>query len=169
MSVLNIKIYGDKILREKAEEVKRINKEINLLIEDMVSTMYLSKGVGLAANQVGVLKRIIVIDVTGGKSGGKDLITLVNPVITEKEGLMEDDEGCLSLPGITANIKRFARVTAAGLDVKGNPVKIIASDLLSRALQHEIDHLDGILFVDRLSFTQKILLQKKLKELKKHK
>lgn len=168
MSTLNIKIYGDEVLRKKAKTVRKVDKEIISLVDDMVTTMYLSSGIGLAANQVGVLKRIIVIDVTGGKNSKENLVILINPEIIEKEGLIEESEGCLSLPGITANVKRFAKVTVCGLDIKSRPVKITASDLLSRALQHEIDHLDGILFVDRLSFTQKIFLKKKLRELKKN-
>ncbi len=168
MSILNIKIYGEEVLREKARPVKEINKKIIDLVRDMADTMYKAPGAGLAANQVGVLKRIIVIDVTGGENGGKNLIALINPEIVEKDGLMEGDEGCLSLPGITASVKRFAKVTICGLNVKGKPVKITASDLLSKALQHEIDHLNGVLFVDHLSFTQKIFIQNKLKELEKH-
>jgi peptide deformylase len=168
MSILNIKIYGEEVLREKAKPVKEINKKIIDLVNDMADTMYKAPGVGLAANQVGVLKRIIVIDVTGGEDGGKNLIALINPEIVEKEGQMEEDEGCLSLPGITSSVKRAAKVTVCGLNVKGKPVKITASDLLAKALQHEIDHLDGILFVDHLSFAQKFFIQNKLKELKKH-
>lgn len=167
MSALNIKIYGEEVLRKKAEFVWSVNKEIVSLVDDMVTTLYLSSGIGLAANQVGVLKRIIVIDVTGGENGGKNLVVLINPEIVRSEGSVEENEGCLSIPGITANVQRFAKVIVRGLNIKGAPVEITASDLLSRALQHEIDHLNGILFVDRLSFTQKILLRKKLKELKK--
>lgn len=167
MSVLNINIYGDGVLRDKAKPVKEVNKKIIDLINNMADTMYKVPGVGLAANQVGILKRIIVVDVTGGENGRENFIALINPEIVEKDGLLEEDEGCLSLPGITASVKRFAKVTVCGLDIKGKPVKITASDLLSRVLQHEIDHLDGILFVDYLSFTQKIFVQNKLKGLKK--
>lgn len=167
MSALNIKIYGEEVLRKKAEPVQKIDKEIVGLIDDMVTTMYVSSGIGLAANQVGVLKRIIVIDVTGGENGGKNLVILINPEIVRSEGSVEGNEGCLSIPGIRADVQRFAKVTVRGLNIKAAPIEIIASDLLSRALQHEIDHLNGILFVDRLSFVQKVLLQKKLRELKK--
>lgn len=167
MSALNIKIYGEEVLRKKAEFVQSVDKEIVSLVDDMVTTLYVSSGIGLAANQVGVLKRIIVIDVTGGGKGGKNLVILVNPEIIKEEGFVEENEGCLSIPGITADVRRFAEVTVRGLNIKGVPVEITASNLLSRALQHEIDHLNGMLFVDRLSFTQKILLKKKLKELKK--
>lgn len=169
MSVLNIKIYGDSVLRDKANPVKEFSKKILDLVDNMTETMYKAPGVGLAANQVGVLKRIIVVDVTNGENGRENLIVLINPEIIEKEGSLEEDEGCLSLPGINGCVKRFAKVTVCGLNGKGKRVKITASDLLSRAIQHEMDHLDGILFVDHLSFTQKIFIQNKLKELKRRK
>ncbi len=150
MAVLDIKKYPDEVLKKKAAPVKDVNASVLRLVDDMVETMYAAPGVGLAAPQVGVSKRIIVIDVSS-KEEKHPLVVLINPEIVAAEGSVDSEEGCLSIPEYTAVIKRAERVVARGLDPEGNPVEIEGTELLARALQHEIDHLDGVLFVDRLS------------------
>lgn len=136
---------GHPALRQKAKRVERVDHEIRNLADEMLKTMYEANGVGLAAPQVAVPLRLIVIDVGDGP------ITLVNPEIIKREGEEEDIEGCLSIPGLYGTVKRAAKVVVAALDGSGSPAVISGEGLLARALQHEIDHLDGILFVDKAS------------------
>lgn len=159
MSVLEIKKYGDPVLREKALEVDEITPKINKLIDDMIETMYASLGAGLAAPQIGISKRIIIID---GEDEG--LLALINPVLIKKEGKVNEEEGCLSVPGIYSNVERYETVTVEGLDRNGEKIRIKKDGLMGKALQHEIDHLEGLLFIDRIS---KIKRQVLLKEYKK--
>ena len=159
MSVLEIKKYGDPVLREKALEVDEITPKINKLIDDMIETMYASLGAGLAAPQIGISKRIIIID---GEEDG--LLVLINPVLIKKEGKVDEEEGCLSVPGIYSNVERYETVTVEGLDRNGEKIRIKKDGLMGKALQHEIDHLEGLLFIDRIS---KIKRQVLLKEYKK--
>ena len=159
MSVLEIKKYGDPVLREKALEVDEITPKINKLIDDMIETMYASLGAGLAAPQIGISKRIIIID---GEDDG--LLVLINPVLIKKEGKVDEEEGCLSVPGIYSNVERYETVTVEGLDRNGEKIRIKKDGLMGKALQHEIDHLEGLLFIDRIS---KIKRQVLLKEYKK--
>jgi len=161
MAILEIKEYGEPILREKALPLKEITPEILNLIKDMAETMYTDSGVGLAAPQAGVSKRIIVID---GEEDG--LIVLINPMIVKSEGEVEDEEGCLSLPGIYSQVKRSSKVTVKALDENGDSIEITKEGLTARALQHEIDHLDGILFIDRIGRMERQILLKKLKKKK---
>ncbi len=149
MAVLEIKKYPERILREKTSLVTDFDLPLQRLIDDMIETMYAAPGVGLAANQVGVSKRVLVIDVST-KEESFPLIVLVNPEIIHAEGEAEFEEGCLSLPDYTTVIKRAERVRVRGLDRYGRQVEIEGKGLLSRALQHEIDHLDGILLIDRI-------------------
>ncbi|MBI5196432.1 MAG: peptide deformylase [Nitrospirae bacterium] len=149
MAVLEIKTYPDKILKEKTAPVTEFDEALQKLIDDMIETMYAAFGVGLAANQVGVPKRVLVIDVSS-KEAAITLIVLINPEIVSMEGAMEVEEGCLSLPGYTTVVKRAEKVKVKGLDRKGKPVEVEGSGLLSRALQHEIDHLNGKLLIDRI-------------------
>jgi len=142
MAVLNIRKAGDMVLKKKAEPVVRIDRKIKQLLDDMSQTMYHADGVGLAAPQVGVSQRIIVIDV------GEGLIELINPVITASEGSLISMEGCLSVPGIYGDVERCTSVTVEGFDRNRKKVRISATDLLAKALQHEIDHLEGILFIE---------------------
>lgn len=142
MAIYQIVEMGAEVLREKAKEVKEVNASIIKLLDNMADTMYDAKGVGLAAPQIGVSKRVIVID------AGDGLIELINPVILEKEGEETDQEGCLSIPHLTGDVLRAARVKVQGLNREGQMVDIEGDGLLARALQHEIDHLEGILFVD---------------------
>lgn len=143
MAVMPIRLEGDPILRQKAKPVPKVTKRIVKLLKDMEETMYAADGVGLAAPQVGVSERLIVVDAGDGP------IHLVNPVLEKGEGSDIDREGCLSIPGVHGYVERYARVIVSGLDSKGKPTRIDATGLLARALQHEIDHLDGILFIDK--------------------
>jgi peptide deformylase len=146
MAIRMIRKIGDPVLREVSHEVRKITPQIILLLDEMAETMYDAEGVGLAAPQVGISKRIIVVDALD-ETG---LLKLINPVITRREGKESATEGCLSVPGAAGEVERDEAVTVRALDGCGNSLEIHASGLLARALQHEIDHLDGILFVDRV-------------------
>lgn len=143
MAIVEVRKAGDKVLKTKAEPVLQVDKKIRRLLDDMAQTMYSADGVGLAAPQVGVSLRVIVIDVD------EELIELINPVIIESEGCELGNEGCLSIPGVFGEVERFSKVTVTGLNRYGKNIKITGTGLLSRALQHEIDHLNGILFIER--------------------
>ncbi|NLL51444.1 MAG: peptide deformylase [Peptococcaceae bacterium] len=142
MAVFQVVRLGEDILRDKAIEVKRINSNIHKLLDNMADTMYAAKGVGLAAPQIGVPKRVVVLD------AGDGLIELINPVIIEKSGKAVDREGCLSVPNVTGDVERAQKVVVQALNREGELMEYKAEDLLARIFQHEIDHLDGILFVD---------------------
>lgn len=144
MAKLSIVTIGDPVLTEKAEEVPKITKRISKLIDDMLETMYDANGVGLAAPQVGISQRIAVLDV------GEGPVVLVNPVIKNGEGEEIDVEGCLSIPERWVYVKRYESVEVTALNEKGKPIRIEADGLFARAVQHELDHLDGILIVDRM-------------------
>ncbi|WP_123054119.1 peptide deformylase [Clostridium sp. JN-1] len=143
MALRNIRKYGDELLRKKSRKVEHIDKKIITLLDDMQETMYKADGVGLAAPQVGILKRIVVIDV------GDGIIRLINPVIISHEGSQIDEEGCLSIPGEQEKVDRPYKVKVEALNEKGEKIVIKGEGLLARALCHEIDHLDGILFIDK--------------------
>lgn len=144
MAKLSIVTIGDPVLTEKAEEVPKITKRFSKLIDDMLETMYDANGVGLAAPQVGISQRIAVLDV------GEGPVVLVNPVIKNGEGEEIDVEGCLSIPERWVYVKRYESVEVTALNEKGKPIRIEADGLFARAVQHELDHLDGILIVDRM-------------------
>ena len=144
MAVYNIVKIGDPVLREKAKPVLRINSNIYRLLDNMKDTMYEADGVGLAAPQIGISKRVVVIDV------GEGPLELINPEIISTSGEAVDTEGCLSIPGIQEEVVRAAEAKVKALDRHGNEIVINGTELLARALQHEIDHLEGILFVDRV-------------------
>ena len=143
MAILGIKKAGDIVLKEQASPVAKIDRKIKQLLDDMVQTMYDAEGVGLAAPQVGVSIRVIVIDT------GEGLIELINPVITAAEGCELGTEGCLSVPGVYGEVERAANVTVEGFNRMGKTVHISGKGLLARALQHEIDHLEGVLFIEK--------------------
>ncbi|WP_102400619.1 peptide deformylase [Haloimpatiens massiliensis] len=143
MALRNIRIEGDEILRKKCRKVDKIDRRLLTLIEDMKETMYKADGVGLAAPQIGILKRMAVIDV------GEGPIVIINPEIIEKEGSYVDIEGCLSIPGRQGTVKRPEKVKVKALNERGEEVIIKGEGLLARAFCHEIDHLDGILFIDK--------------------
>lgn len=142
MAIYKIVEIGADVLRDKAKEVKEITPSITKLLDNMVDTLIDAEGVGLAAPQIGVSKRVIVVKVEDV------LLELINPVILEKEGAATAEEGCLSIPKITGDVVRAAKVRVQGLNRQGKMLDIQADRLMARALQHEIDHLDGILFVD---------------------
>jgi len=161
MALLEIKKYPERVLREKASPVTKIDGEIQRLIDDMVETMYAAPGIGLAAPQVGISKRIIIIDVSMKEGEKTPLIVLINPEIVEGEGEIESEEGCLSLPGYITTVKRSERVIVRGLNRDGRPIEIEGEGLLSRALQHECDHLDGVLLIDRVSSIKREFFKKR--------
>jgi peptide deformylase len=145
MAILPIRKFGDPVIRQRAREVETVDELHRALIKNMIETMREAPGVGLAAPQVGVLDRIFVWEV------GEEHGAVINPVITARSGeSATDEEGCLSLPGLTYPVERSAAVTVEGLDESGTPISMAADELLARVIQHEIDHLDGVLFIDRL-------------------
>jgi peptide deformylase len=164
MAVLRILTYPDPRLRKRSIPVERIDKQIEKLLDDMAETMYNAPGIGLAAPQVGVNLRVIVVDISPREENSPGLIELVNPEIILAEGEQIGEEGCLSIPGFVSEVRRKARVVVRGLDRKGKLVEIEGTGLLARAFQHEIDHLDGILFIDRLSRLKRELFKKKLEK-----
>lgn len=149
MAVYQIVEIGTDVLREKAKEVKEITPNIVKLLDNMLDTLYAANGVGLAAPQIGVSKRVVVIDV------GEGPVEFINPVIVEQEGQEDGSEGCLSIPGVTGEVIRAAKVVVEALNRKGELQRIEAEGLFARACQHEIDHLEGILFVDKAHKTHR--------------
>jgi len=164
MAVLPIRKLPDPVLRDKAEDVTEINGELQRLIDDMAETMYAAPGLGLAANQVGVRRRLIVFDVSHRDGGPRDLQVLLNPCITAGAGEITREEACLSVADFAAEVKRHARVTVTGLDRQGKPVEMTGEGLLAVVLQHEVDHLNGILFIDRISRLKRGLYLRRLKK-----
>ena len=164
MAILEILKYPEPILSKVAAPVKNLSDKITELISDMLETMYAAPGVGLAAPQVGVSQRIIVMDVDH-ENPGKQIYKLVNPVITRSEGEIVWEEGCLSVVDYTAEVRRAAQVEVVAVDEKEKPVKIEAEGLLAVALQHEIDHLDGKLFIDRISRLKRDLYTRRRKKM----
>ena len=158
-----ILIIGDPVLTRRSEPVDAVTEDIVRLARDMVETVHAAPGIGLAAPQIGVNKRVIVVDLSVGEDPDA-LHILVNPEIAAKEGEAICEEGCLSVPDIKEKVARPYRVTVRGLDLEGRPVEIEGEDLLARAFCHEIDHLDGILFVEKLSALKRTLIKKKLKK-----
>jgi len=164
MALLEIKKYPDQVLKRAAVPVKDINGELQTLIDDMIETMYTAPGIGLAAPQVDVSKRLVVADVSLREEEDTPLIILINPEVVHADGDIESEEGCLSLPGVVTSVKRAERVLIRGYDRKGNPIEIESEGLLSRVLQHEIDHLNGTLLIDRMSPIKREFYKKRLKK-----
>ena len=163
MSVLDIRVLGDPILRQETKPVADVTNDVRRLIDDMFDTMRAARGIGLAAPQVGRTERVAVVDVEGGKNP----IALVNPVVVAGEGTIVGEEGCLSIPDVFGDVERAASVVVRALDRDGNPIEVRGTELLSRCLQHEIDHLHGKLFIDYLGvFKRRAALAKwaKLRE-----
>ena len=150
MSFLEILQFPDPSLRRRAERVDVIDEGIQRLVHDMAQTLYRAPGIGLAAPQIGVAKRVILVDLSAGEREG-ELISLVNPEIVCQEGEIRMEEGCLSVPDLREDVRRCRRIVVRGEDSEGRAVEVEGEDLLAVALQHEIDHLDGILFLDHLS------------------
>jgi peptide deformylase len=156
--------YGDSILHDRAQAVDAITPEIDRLIDDMIETMYAAPGVGLAAPQVGMALRIFVVDVSIGRDPD-GLHIMINPEFVERDGMQLEEEGCLSVPGFNATVVRPSRAVLKGLDRHGEAQRLEGSGLLARAFQHEMDHLDGTLFVDRLRGLKRDIIVRKIRKL----
>lgn len=156
--------YGDEFLHQVAAPVHEITPDIQQLIDDMIATMYAAPGIGLAAPQVGVPLRIFVADVSGGHDPA-ELLTFINPEFVERDGTQREDEGCLSVPGFNATVPRSSRAVLKGLARDGREQVVEATGLLARCFEHEMDHLEGTLFVNRLRGLQKDLIVRKIKKL----
>ncbi|MGQ0732669.1 MAG: peptide deformylase [Acidobacteriota bacterium] len=159
--------YGHDVLHRAAHEVVAITDEVRSLIDDMVETMYAAPGIGLAAPQVGVPLRVFVVDLSLGRDPSA-LKVFVNPVFVEREGMQLEEEGCLSVPGFTASVARPVRAVLRGLDREGLAQTIEGTGLLARAFQHEMDHLDGRVFVDRLRGIKRDLIVRRIRKLTRH-
>ena len=169
MELLNILTFPDKFLSEPTKPVKNIDEEIQNLIKNMASIMYQAPGIGLAAIQVGINKSLLVYDISP-RDGERSLQVLINPRIVESEGTtISEDEGCLSVPDFRANVKRSASVLVEGVDSKEKPLRLEAHGLLAVVLQHEIDHLNGILFIDRISSLKREMYKRRVKKSLKNK
>jgi peptide deformylase len=159
--------YGEPVLEQKAEPVVEFDTpELHELVSDMWETMYAAKGVGLAAPQVGVSKRISVIDISVGENEA-DKIVIINPEIITREGKQTGEEGCLSIPGFREQVTRANQVAVRAKDARGEDIELSGEELLARAFQHEIDHLDGILFINHLSALKRDIIRRKIKKLQK--
>ncbi len=163
MPVLKIVTYGDPVLTRRAAPVKEIDAEIRELAHNMVLTMHAAPGIGLAAPQVSVSRRVITVDLSVGEHP-EELHILVNPEIVEKEGEVYTEEGCLSVPGIEEKVRRPAKVKVRGRDLEGRDIELTATETLARAFCHEIDHINGRLFIENLTPLKKALVKKKLKK-----
>ena len=156
--------YGAEVLHQPARPVSEITPEVTQLVDDMIQTMYAAPGIGLAATQIAVPLRIFVADISLGRNSA-DLITFINPEFVERDGMQLEEEGCLSVPGFNATLARPSRVVVKGLNRNGEEQVIEGTGLLARCFQHEMDHLEGTLFVDRLRGLQKDLIVRKIKKL----
>jgi peptide deformylase len=158
--------YGERPLHTPAVDVVSFDDQFQRLVDDMIETMYAAPGIGLAATQIGVPQRVFVIDLSLGRSTGQ-LIVMANPRFVAREGTQLEDEGCLSAPGFNATVVRPQRAVVTGLDRNGAEQTIEGTDLLARAFQHEMDHLDGIVFIDRLRGIKRDMMVRKIQKLKK--
>lgn len=161
MSVRPVRIYGDPVLRARARDVLEFDDTLRALVADLFDTMAAYNGVGLAANQVGVAQRVFVVDVPH-EDGSHDRFAVVNPALDQKRGKEKGEEGCLSMPGILEQVQRATSVRVRGLDEHGKPLERVVTGYLARAIQHETDHLDGVLFTDRLSPLKRQFLKRDL-------
>ncbi|HZV96453.1 MAG TPA: peptide deformylase [Candidatus Nitrosocosmicus sp.] len=159
MAVLNVRRYGDPILRQKAQPVEAITPEIRKTLTDMLETMYYQVGIGLAAPQVGVSLRIILVD-----DGPRGPRALLNPAIVDQRGSVRGEEGCLSIPGFFGEVERSEWVRVEAMDAEGRPLSFEAKGLQARVIQHELDHLDGVLFIDRLPPVTRDRMKKKIQK-----
>jgi peptide deformylase len=166
MAIIPIRKFPDPVLRKKTDRVKNIDGDLDRMIDDMIETMHAAPGVGLAANQVGISLQVAVIDISAREEREKrhPIIVIINPEILSMEGSLFEEEGCLSIPDYWEKVKRAARVKVRAQDRTGKPFELEADGLLAKALQHEIDHLNGLLFVDRLSQLKKGIFRRKLKK-----
>ncbi len=160
MAVLKVRRYGDPVLRRKAQPVERVTPEIRALVDDMIDTMYDEAGIGLAAPQVGISLRLLVV----GHDDGKGPQAILNPAITDRGGEVTAEEGCLSIPGVFAQVTRSEWVHVEATDIEGQPVSLRARGLFARVLQHELDHLAGVLFIDRLDPMARDRIKRRIKK-----
>lgn len=163
MAILPIRVYPDPVLRVECKAVEAFDGELRRLVSDMIETMYAAPGVGLAAPQVGVEQRLAVVDVSVGKDRSA-LKVLINPKLVEKRGRDVDSEGCLSIPGISEKVARPTSVRVSAQDLEGKPIEIEAEDFEARAMCHEIDHLNGVLFIDYLRGLRRDRVRRQLKK-----
>jgi peptide deformylase len=165
MAVLDIVLYPDPLLTTPGQSVARVDDDVRQLLDDMTETMYAAKGIGLAAQQVGDKRRVCVVDVRDEDGAPGQLLQLVNPRIVERRGTLKWDEGCLSFPELTEWIERSEHVVVEALDRQGQPQRLEADGLLAVCLQHEIDHLDGVLFIHRMSRLKRMMALKRYKKI----
>ncbi len=165
MSLLKIYTYPDKVLRKETKRVDVFDDTLQKLAEDMAETMYDAPGIGLAAPQVGKSLKLIVVDTSQGTSDKQEYLTMVNPEIIEHQGHQIDEEGCLSVPELISKVQRYKKITVSYQDVAGNKQQMEVEDRFAVVLQHEIDHLNGILFLDHLSTLKRNLYKKKRKKM----
>jgi peptide deformylase len=158
--------YGEDGLHERAADVTAFDASLHRLVDDMIETMYAAPGIGLAATQVGVPLRVFVVDISGGRTTG-ELIVMVNPAFVARDGTQLEEEGCLSAPGFNATVVRPKRAVVKGFTRDGGEQTIEATDLLARAFQHEMDHLDGLVFIDRLRGIKRDVIVRKIQKLRK--
>lgn len=163
MTIRPIHLLGSPILRERAAEVGEVDDAVRALVQDLFETMHADRGIGLAANQIGVARRVAVVQIEGDAEG----LVLIDPVIVAREGSQIGEEGCLSIPEIFADVERAARVIVETTTLDNRRMRITAEELRARAVQHEIDHLDGVLFIDHLSPLKRQLLLRKWRKLRK--
>lgn len=168
MAIRTILTFPDPVLRKTAAKVTSFDDELKQLSLDMGETMYDAPGIGLAANQIGVLLQIVVIDISQTEEE-KKFITLINPEISEGDGCVSDEEGCLSVIEYTTNVERFRKIKVNAQDLDGKPLEFEAEERFARVIQHEVDHLHGKLFIDRISSLKRNLYKKKLKKILKSK
>ncbi len=169
MAIRKILTHPNPILRQKAKKITAFDSELKELAQDMGQTMYDAPGVGLAANQIGIARQIVVIDVSEKEEDERKFIALVNPVISEGEGSISGEEGCLSVLEYEAKVKRFRKIRVIAQDVEGKELDFEAEERLARIIQHEVDHLHGTLFIDHLSMLKRGMYKKKLKKILKNK
>ena len=164
MSIQKIYQYPEAVLRKETKKIADFDNGLKKLVEDMAETMYDAPGVGLAAPQIGKSIKLIVVDISEDKEGERKYMALINPEIISHEGTQVDEEGCLSVPELTANVTRYLKITVTYQDLQGNPHELSTKDRFAVVLQHEIDHLNGILFIDHLSALKRNLYKKKVKK-----
>ena len=164
MTIHKIYKYPEPVLRKKTKQITEFDNELTSLAHDMAETMYDAPGIGLAAPQIGKSVRLVVVDISRDREEDQEFMVLVNPEITGREGDQLDEEGCLSVPELTAKVKRARKITISYQDLEGNPMELTAEDRFAVVLQHEIDQLNGILFLDHLSSLKRNLYKKKVRK-----
>ncbi len=164
MAIRTILTFPNPVLRKKAKKITRFDDELKKLAHDMAQTMYAAPGIGLAANQIGIAEQIVVVDISEEKDE-RNYITLINPEISEGEGSVSGEEGCLSVIEFEAKVKRYRKIRVRALDLDGRELDFVAEERFARVIQHEVDHLHGKLFIDRISTLKRGMYKKKLKKI----